>query len=358
MKVGVVTITQAMNYGQRLQNYAVEQILKSIGISCETILLEPNYPLTLKQRTVLAINAILKRGEWKTGLRPLKFDTFNKKYLHFSKESFASGNFDDFDYIVCGSDQIWNLSVQAIRDNLDYYFASFVEPNKRISFSASIGIDKLDDAQAEILSERVRAMKSVSVREKTAEKLIRDVAGREVITTVDPVLILDETAWMRVAKRPNFIHRNEQFILTYFLGRIPEQTQQYFENVSRQTGMRIVRLQGDVLESGNDYRFFSADPAEFIWLIANSALVFTDSFHGCAFSCIFQKPFRWFSRSDGGSMNSRLDNLFSLFSLDGWAVGNLEESIDTLRHCDYTDFLRVIASEQKKALDYLKENLC
>ena len=37
MKAGIVTITNGYNYGNRLQNYAVQESLKSIGIEAETI---------------------------------------------------------------------------------------------------------------------------------------------------------------------------------------------------------------------------------------------------------------------------------------------------------------------------------
>ena len=36
MKAGIVTITNGYNYGNRLQNYAVQESLKSIGIEAET----------------------------------------------------------------------------------------------------------------------------------------------------------------------------------------------------------------------------------------------------------------------------------------------------------------------------------
>ena len=37
MKAGIVTITNGYNYGNRLQNYAVQEALESVGISAETI---------------------------------------------------------------------------------------------------------------------------------------------------------------------------------------------------------------------------------------------------------------------------------------------------------------------------------
>ena len=37
MKVGILTITNGENYGNRLQNYAVQYVLESLGCEVETI---------------------------------------------------------------------------------------------------------------------------------------------------------------------------------------------------------------------------------------------------------------------------------------------------------------------------------
>ena len=37
LRAGIVTITNGENYGNRLQNYAVQEALKSLGFQAETI---------------------------------------------------------------------------------------------------------------------------------------------------------------------------------------------------------------------------------------------------------------------------------------------------------------------------------
>ena len=92
MKIGILTITNGENYGNRLQNYAVQYVLESIGCQVETIrnttnqrriskikdklnTISPIYNLTGIKRIQL-LNRLL---------RAYRFNEFTKKYIHQSK---------------------------------------------------------------------------------------------------------------------------------------------------------------------------------------------------------------------------------------------------------------------------------
>ena len=48
MKIGIVTITELDNFGNRLQNYALQTVLQELGHTVETI---PNLIIYKKERT-------------------------------------------------------------------------------------------------------------------------------------------------------------------------------------------------------------------------------------------------------------------------------------------------------------------
>lgn len=56
-------------------------------------------------------------------------------------------------------------------------------------------------------------------------------------------------------------------------------------------------------------------PSEFIYLISNSEFVFTDSFHGTAFSIIFNKSFIVFQRNNSYDMSSRIITVLNKFDI-------------------------------------------
>ena len=50
MKIGLVTITELDNFGNRLQNYALQSVLQHLGHTVETI---PNYIIYKKRKNPL-----------------------------------------------------------------------------------------------------------------------------------------------------------------------------------------------------------------------------------------------------------------------------------------------------------------
>ena len=57
-KVGIITIIDYKNYGNRLQNYATQEVIKSIGCDVETIVNYP-YDTSLRQKFI----TMIKRGD-------------------------------------------------------------------------------------------------------------------------------------------------------------------------------------------------------------------------------------------------------------------------------------------------------
>ena len=88
MKAGIVTITNGYNYGNRLQNYAVQEALESVGISAETIwkttnVFDTENPVYLRK---LYIKRFLHYHLTKEENRILNFYRFNKTYIHRSSQ--------------------------------------------------------------------------------------------------------------------------------------------------------------------------------------------------------------------------------------------------------------------------------
>ena len=81
------------------------------------------------------------------------------------------------------------------------------------------------------------------------------------------------------------------------------------EQMAYNHGLRVV----DAMDSS-----LAIGPSEFVWLIAHSELVCTDSFHASAFAMLHHKPLAIFEREGGGpDMLSRFDTLCEMFGLVG-----------------------------------------
>lgn len=83
MKAGIVTITNGYNYGNRLQNYAVQEALESRKIQAETIwkttnVFDTEAPAYIRK---LYIKRFLHYHLTKEENRILNFHRFNKTYI-------------------------------------------------------------------------------------------------------------------------------------------------------------------------------------------------------------------------------------------------------------------------------------
>lgn len=366
MKIGIITITDGQNYGNRLQNYALQTSLQKMGLEAETI-----YRKTFRDKIdfVRIIKNIIKSCIGKYNpypylLRKIKFKNFNRRYINFSKycigENSAPNDLKrEYDYFVCGSDQIWNPLIPICIDDIENGFAQFADYNQRIAYAASFGIGKIPEKFRCEYQRLLNGMKNISVREESGVTIVKELINKEVNHVLDPTLLLSKEEWLEIKEKPRWLEE-KPFILTYFLGGQDEKLKTYIKNIAREKNLNIIDLSIEFI-SNNEIKnnnYFSVDPSEFIWLINKCDLMLTDSFHGSVFSIIFNKPFRVFKRKsveNGNNMNTRIDTLFNLFGLSNY--GDLNESIDDLFKCNYGKYRQVIEYEQKRSIEYLKNAL-
>lgn len=218
---------------------------------------------------------------------------------------------DGFDAFVAGSDQIWS---PYIPDSNGAMFLCFAESVKRVSLSASISAPELPMAKKSAYRERLAAFDFISVREKNAARLIKECAGLDAEVLIDPTLMLDAADWDKLAEAPAAL-LPRRYALKYFLGSDSPKVAM-FDEYCKRAGLEVVDLLGDP-------RFFACGPSEFIYLIRNSSLVATDSYHGSIFTLLYRKPLLMFERAGSQfDMSDRFDTLAEKLGLGNWREAN------------------------------------
>ena len=163
--------------------------------------------------------------------------------------------------------------------------------------------------------------------------------------------------------------RNERiedpYILCYLMGNNPYQ-REFIREIKRMTGYRIVQMPhlDRYIASDRDFadiRVYDADPAGFLGLVKNAALVCTDSFHGTIFSSIFNIPFFVFPRFTKKatlSTNTRIESLLNRLELTERFVERDETPEACLaREIDFGRLNAAIAGFRAESLDYLTSAL-
>jgi len=359
MKVGIMTITNDKpNYGNRLQNYAVQRVLESIGCEVETIN-NINKRVITKPYKAFVKNIIssihynisgFEKDKLNTFLREKRFNDFNKKYIKKSKYFVTETNIpkdlaDSYDYFVCGSDQIWNPCFLR-SSKLD--FLTFAKKGQRISYSASFGISEIPEERKAEYKEWINGLDYISVREEAGADIVKNLTGRDATVLVDPTLMLTNEEWRSIAKKPK-LNLEQKYLLTYFLGPISDESKKKIENFAKKRNLKVINL----LDKKDKF-IYSVDPSEFIYLIDNCELMCTDSFHGCVFSIILNTPFVVFERkSKGKSMNSRIDTLLKLFSMQDRLADNVTFN-SNLFEMNFNNVEPILEREKKRAKEFLK----
>lgn len=302
MRIAIVTI-QSVNYGNRLQNYALQHVLEGYGHEVCSLRREP---FGMFQKAKRCLRNVLKTD------RNTAFYRFDDEYVNLSedvlsKDGTTSGLDARYDLFVIGSDQVWNPSF-SFNSELDYL--PMVSSGKKIAYAASFGVSEIGGPCART-ADLLRGISAMSVREAAGAKIVHDLIERDVPVVLDPTMLLTVGDWARIAKKPDCAQCGEPFALKYVLG--ADAAARSIQGLADERDLDVVDVMDESLKIG---------PAEFVWLAANCSLVCTDSFHASVFALLHHKPLAIFERvSDDADMSSRFDTLCDLFEFNGHRGG-------------------------------------
>lgn len=353
MKVGIVTIYDTENMGNRLQNYALQRALSRYADEVVTLKNKPRLEsklANLKQGSALADSVVLNRLLGKS--RKAKLLRFNKKYIHISRRCYWCNDSapdiageDRCDLYCAGSDQIWNPLFY--RSEM-FNYLGFAPEKASFSYAASFGIDQIPEEYREAVRKGLEHIRYISVREEAGKQIVQELTGRtDVPVLIDPTMLLTAQEWSDVLRKPA-APLPEHYQLTYFLGEVPQQRQDAIQQTAQAAGCELIRLMDP------DSPFHKIGPDEFLYLIRHAERVYTDSFHGSVFSFLFQRPLAIFERieASGAGMGSRLKTFADTFHLEA-CIAQDDRLPAMSAQADYSAGFDALKAERKRAFDYL-----
>lgn len=365
-KIGILTLTDNNNYGNRLQNYAVQKVLNNLGFQTESII---NRTIDRKNRNLKYYLSILSFNKIKEKLKSIymmrvvykvnknivterkkNFEDFNKNIIFNKTEINKNKNLEylqkEYDFFVVGSDQVWNPFSPLIKE---INFLEFSPKEKNIAYSASFGVSEIPMEQINTYKKGLENFKKISVREEKGKQIVEELSESKAEVLIDPTMMLSKDEWLKVSKEVEWLP--EKYIVTFFLGNISKKRKAFLEKIKKEKNIEIINL-----NQIKDKKSYSIGPSEFIYIISKAAMIFTDSFHGSVFSIIFDKPFYVMNRDTATkSMNSRIETLLKKFDLEDRKMNTYSQNINI--ECNYTGKQEKIIEEQEKAKKFLKEAL-
>lgn len=351
-KIGIVTLQGNFNYGNRLQNFALEQIMLSLDNDVHTLILPAKK--NKKKRSLMYIMSRIAyrftKKRWRY-LKMLRAKTpillpFTNKYLH--SRPFDKVNLDTYDAFFVGSDQVWN---PAYTGNDPRYFLDFAPEEKRFAYAASFGVSTIPEKFSHQYGQYLNQMHKISVREMQGIKIVETLSKASAVAVADPTLLLTQKKWHELADTAK-IALPSKYILVYMLSELSTDNFQKINEYAKHQGAKVVTIMGDKY----DPDYWIPTPLEFIAAIRGATAVFTDSFHCTVFSILFETPFITFNRANA-QMISRIDTLLSYFNFQKNKFSKTTDINAVFSEMTFGGVKSVLDVERNKGLHFIEECL-
>lgn len=335
MKIGIITQPLRYNYGGILQNYALQVVLKKYGHDVVTLDGNVKYKKTLKNCIIkpfkdLIHNYIDNDGKLfhlfrvRTTEQILSQNTrkFINKYIKVRKLHHLSPK--DFDALIVGSDQVWRPQYSKLDDSF-LKFAFKWNNIKRIAYAASFGSDEWEYTDKETRSCRLLINKfdAVSVREESGMHLCHHYFDINATHVLDPTLLLTKDEYIDNLGI-NDIEESAGDLFYYFLDDTAEK-RAFVNTISKEKNLKSFTVNSRVEDPNASLNNQVQPPIE-KWLRAfyDAKAVITDSFHGCVFSIIFNKPFVLIANNKRGM--ARFDSILKISNQQNRLITHLEDN--------------------------------
>lgn len=352
-KIGIITLNGDNNYGNRLQNYALEQAIKSLGYEAQTMIFPEKKRIKdhlgkVKKNLNSNYREEQKKFRQMNELKNSAFQPFREQYLNNRFYS-RKDDFSSFDRFITGSDQVWNPSWHLIDDN----WLRFAPQEKRFSYAASMATTQIHKSNMEKLPKYLKEMNGISVRESESVEFVKELTGRAAKLVVDPTMLLSKEKYEKlISEQPHTqVKTDKPYILIYSLTGLTEDINKKVKEMSKSRNLEVFHIMGNQYKE--NYKVYN--PIEFIEAINNAELVLSDSFHCGVFSILFETQFVLFNRNDGQPMNSRITTLLSKFNLmDQFYTGG---DLSSFMNIDFSLIAEKLKKERKVGIEYLKHIL-
>lgn len=326
-RIGILTFHRAENFGAAMQCYALQEYLKSKGFDTEIIdyrntAIENGYKyfrwhqVSVLSNLKIAVKNLLTLPV--AYCKKKKYRLFRNRFLDCSPVMQSGTEFHDrYDYIICGSDQIWNLRLTGGYDS--NYFLDFDTSAKKISYAASS-----EAKDYELLLPCIDTIKksfseysALSVREKSFASFLKAHTPFNFTIVCDPTLLQDKAFYKHIMIEPTV----QNYILVYHLVESKEATESA-RYIAKKTGLKIIEIHAGIsprLTSTSTIQ--DIGPLQLLGYIHNASYIITTSFHGLALSIILEKQFYVINRG----RNQRLMNLLEQLNIPDRAVSRIDE---------------------------------
>lgn len=360
MKTLTTTFHHTTNYGAVLQSYALQHTIQELGH--ENVILEVVPPKKKKSESHSPIQILkswylkylrIKRHKQVARLQQ-SFIDFHKAYLQLTKpyhsmhELLNDPEMQEYDCLITGSDQVWNMST--VPDFIDSRLLLFGSKSaRRYSYAASIEELNYTDEQKKRIVNAIMNFNGVSLREESACNYVESFSGIKCKRVIDPVFLLTKTEWMKIAKEPRI---KGPYILCYQV-QSNSRIEEVADQIKKRTGYPIISIcNGAIRWMKSDYSFHDVSVEEFIGFYNQAAYIVSASFHGVAMGIVFDKPVYAMVKQ---VRSNRIREIMNLMGFHNYIVDqNSNDKVPEYNEADLQRMKIIKEKERNNGLHFIK----
>ena len=263
MKIGILTHHYINNFGAFLQAYALQTALQEMYPNDEVQIIDcmnvKHFVINVGGWFRFYKNKETLSGWLQKTRLPITFAKARKKYMALTPTCYNAKDIEKLglDYIVVGSDEVWNY--QETKGNAKVKFGVGLEKEKLVAYAPSVGQTHETDVP-EYVKTGILKFKAVSARDQLTEELAEKIRNEEIERVTDPTFLVhipDEE--VPVVTQP--------YMLFYYCDGLPEVEKQKLIDYAHKNGMAVYGA-GECDKRYTDITV-NLTPFQWVWMFRN-----------------------------------------------------------------------------------------
>ncbi len=338
MRIGILTYHFSDNYGALFQAYALRKWFLDRGCEARFVNYHPCYveeggaferiysPRNWRKNVTVIYKRLMFLRSQLLGSRERKkaFENFRREHLGLVVSRRLNARelepeIRDLDALVCGSDQIWNPSIERGLDPVYFLDIPGSTGQRKFAYAPSFGRTEIEDHYINELTGLLAGLDGVSVRERSGLNILAKAGCKTATVVPDPTILLgtfDELLGGREGA--------EGSVFCYAL-RTDAIIRDVAVSASQQIGGQLISPRSLHKRWRDIGQGVVCGPVEWLRMLHRAEMVVSNSFHGIALSVVLNRPFIAVSiHGKKSSLNARAFNLLESVGLLDRFLSNVD----------------------------------
>lgn len=353
MKIGIITVHRAYNYGSVLQCYALQEYLKAQGHDVWVIDYRQRWTESvyrvfslyyiwhfIRLRDFRAIIDYVRKYRIRKVVITQQKSIFVKFFQRFNLTKPCWNKVPKgFDVYLIGSDQLWTHQCVGGEDKFYLGYFRRAEKSLVVGYSLSASVPSLYKFGDKKLKEIINNFDKLSVREQGVAEIIKNEIGVKLPITIDPTLLVDVELWNSMVSHD---WKDKNYIAIYQARPVVGNPNYLMDKALALS----TKLDCDII----DMRSMEYSVEDFISIIKYAKCVLTTSYHATVFSFLMKTPCYAIKMNDG--FDVRYVDLLMILGLEEELV-NMDFNPVPLE-IDFDNIEKRICEYRKASVEYLR----